>query len=228
MNEQLAVIDKELKNLESQQKEEKLNDRIKIEKQIDTTNESIVSLKTETDKTVKNLKSEISSKEQEIWMLKSGLSAQQDAEIQKLKLVYDNKKSEIKKTETVATADLESFKTTFYNKEKEYTNSNNTLTSVIRTEQSRIIIAVQNIDCPVRTEVEGKVVLNWKNNLSCVKSLLTSAKPYSTNIFNAYCKDQNLESYLSTYKSYLKNLSTEDIDVVKNNSNADWFEKMIN
>jgi DNA repair exonuclease SbcCD ATPase subunit len=228
LNEQLEILDRELKSLENQQKEEKLNDRIKIEKQIDVINESVTSLETETDKNIQILKDEISSKEQEILILKTGLSSKQNAEIQKLKLVYENKKSEIKKMELAATADLETFKSTFSNKEDEYTKSNNKFTSIIQDEQSRIIASVQNVDCLVRTEANGKVVSNWSSSLSCVKSLLTSAKPYSTNIFNAYCKDQNLASYMSAYKSFVRDLSPDDIEVVKSDSNADWFEKMVN
>ncbi len=228
LNEELELVERELKGLENQHHEHKLNEKKKLEQQIISIHESIASLKSESDKNVQNIRSEIRLKEEEISSLKIGLPGTQNSEIVKLKLVYDNKKSEIKKMESQAAAELETFKSAFYKKEDEFTKSNNKFTSVIDEEQSRIITAVQKVDCPVRTEVSGKVVSNWKGNLACVKSLLTLAKPYSTNIFNAYCKDQNLENYLSAYKSFLSDLSVEDKDAVKGNSNADWFEKMSN
>ncbi len=172
------------------------------------------------------LKNTILKLKEDIFQLNANLPKVQELAILKIKLSFDQKKSAARTSENTAVLTLASAKKLYLEKTNEYKKKNDAFTSEITTESNRMLIAGQKISCPIWNQVRGMVFTNWNQVFPCVNNLTTMAKPYSTNVFNAYCSGKSLASYMSIYKSFLMGLSKEDREVVKANSNAGWYDQL--
>jgi hypothetical protein len=172
------------------------------------------------------LKNTMLKLKEDIFHLNTNLPKVQELAILKIKPSFDQKKSAARESENTAVLTLASAKKLYLEKANEYKRKNDAFTSEISTESNRMLIAGQKINCPIWNQARGMVVTNWNQVFPCVNNLTTMAKPYSTNVFNAYCSGKSLASYMSIYKSFLMGLSKEDREAVKANSNAAWYEQL--
>lgn len=192
--------------------------------EIITLQKSVQDYKTATELKITALEKNNKMFRDEIFQLKSNLLKQQNEAIAKLKTIYDKKIVELNHLVNNATTELANAKKAYAEKVDYYKKLNDIYVNMVISESSRIVIASQKITCPVWNEVRFKVIGNWSQTFSCVNALNTLAKPYSTNIFNAYCAGKSAANYMATYKNFLLGLSAIDKEAVKSNSNAAWFD----
>jgi hypothetical protein len=192
--------------------------------QISTTQKSIQDYNTATQLKITALEKNNKMFRDEIFQLNANLPKQQAEALATLKAVYDKKYIELGQLVNNATSDLVNAKKNYVEKVDYYKKLNDAYVALVINESSRIVIAGQKITCPVWNEVRFKVIGNWSQTFSCVNALNTLAKPYSTNIFNAYCAGKSASTYMASYKSFLLGLTANDKEAVRGNSNAAWFD----
>lgn len=195
--------------------------------QIDTLEKSIIDYNVTIKNKISSIESENKKLKDEIFQLNSNLLKQQNDEIAKIKPIYDQKKLEASQSITKSNSELSSARKLYSEKAEFYKKQNQLYVDQVVSESSRMVIAGQKISCPIWNEVRFQVMQNWNNVFPCVNSITTMAKPYSTNVFNAYCPGKSAASYMASYKSFLNGLSEEDKNAVKGNSNAGWYEYIV-
>ncbi|MCX2481853.1 hypothetical protein OQY15_22325 [Pedobacter sp. MC2016-15] len=146
------------------------------------------------------------------------------AELAKFSAVYEQKKIEAKQLISSSTVELANARKTYTAKAELSKKKNLAYVDQVVIESNRIVVAAQKITCPVWNDSRFKVVGNWNKLFSCVNSLTTMAKPFSYNVFNAYCPGKSAASYMASYKKFLISLNVEDKKAVMGNSNVNWFE----
>lgn len=183
--------------------------------------------KSNTAKKILYLESENKKLDNEVFQLNVSLPKKQSEEIAKAKPKYDQKKSETNQQLNNATISLATAKKAYNEKSDFYNQQNQIFINFIVEESNRMLVASKNVNCSVWNETRSLVMMNWNQVFPCVNGLTTMAKPYSTNVFNAYCTGKSSSSYMIAYKSFLMGLSEEDKEAVKANSNAGWFDLMV-
>ena len=178
-----------------------------------------------------NVQSKISSIEKEnkkmkdeIFQLNANLPKQQAQEIAKRKILYDERIAESNQLAATASTELANAKKAYSEKASHWKRENDRYVNLVISESDRMVVAGKKISCAVWNEARFKVIGNWNQVFPCVNALTTMAKPYGTNVFNAYCPGKSSSSYMASYKSFLLGLSNDDKEAVKGNSNAGWFE----
>jgi hypothetical protein len=160
----------------------------------------------------------------EIFQLNTDLPKQQALEIAKAKPYYDQKKQEANQSATAATAELAGARKVYAEKVSRYKLQNQQYLDLVVAECNRMLTASQETGCSVFNEIRFMVAGNWSQVFPCVNALTTMAKPYGTNVFNAYCPGKSSATYMAAYKSFLTGLNADDKEAVKGNSNAAWFD----
>lgn len=226
--EQKDETERELKNsnLNDIEKVDLTNTLNQLLSKITSITENIDNYKTNVKNKIKALEEENTNLRSDIFQLVSNLTKQQMQEIEKIKPIYDQKKSEAKQAVTTATAELADSKKIYAEKTDFYKKQNQLYLDQVIAETDRITIAGKSINCPVWNDARFQVSANWNKVFPCVNAITTMAKPYSTNVFNSYCPEIPATTYMSNYKSFLNSLNNDDKDAVKGNSNANWFEKI--
>jgi hypothetical protein len=192
--------------------------------QISSLEKDMLDYTTNSKTKIKSLESENLKLKDDIFQLNANLPKQQAQEIAKIKPIYDQKKLEAGQSATKSTAELANARKLYSEKAEFYKKQNQLYVDQVISESNRMLIAGQKISCPIWNEVRFKVIGNWNQVFPCVNALTTMAKPYSYNVFNAYCPGKSAASYMAAYKSFLIGLSEEDKETVKGNSNVFWFE----
>lgn len=172
------------------------------------------------------LKKENQQLNDEVFALQAGLAQQQQQEVAKLKVLFDQKIKAVKQSETEAIAGVAAAKKTYADRVVQYKQKNDRYLAEVIAEANRMLAAGQSVNCSVWNTVRGKIMTNWNQVFPCVNALTQMAKPYSTNVFNAYCAARSMPGYMTSYKNFLSGLAEEDRQAVKANSNADWYEQM--
>lgn len=163
----------------------------------------------------------------DIWELTVNLPKKQEQEVTKIKPAYDAKITDANSLASRANAELASARKIYADMAAVYKKDNSSYIDIVILESNKMMVAGQKVNCSVWNEVRGMVATNWSKLFPCVNNITTSSKPYSTNVFNAYCSGTASSAYLKSYKSFLSGLNAEDLQAVKGNSNADWFESVI-
>lgn len=236
----LEIKQKELRKLKQETEKElkisKLKDSIRTRlnvylkqliAEIASIEKNIIDFKNNTSKKILNLESENKKLDNEIFQLNVSLQKKQSEEIAKVKPKYDQKKLETNQQVDNATISLATARKVYNEKSNFYNQQNQIFINFIIEESNRMLVASKNVNCSVWNETRSLVMINWNQVFPCVNSLTTMAKPYSTNVFNAYCTDKSSSTYMNAYKSFLLGLSEEDKEAVKSNSNAGWFDLMV-
>lgn len=181
--------------------------------------------KTNTKNKITALEKEMQQLKKEVWNLTVNLFKLQDAEVAKIKPLYDRKKADTSLSISKSTADASTARSVYSSKTNEYRIKQQDYFNLIDKEMYRMVTASQKVSCGIYNEIRGKVSGNWNQVTGCVQNIAASAKPYGTNVFNSYCESTLSDgSMLSGYKSFLHGLSPEDEAAVKGGSNTNWFE----
>lgn len=159
----------------------------------------------------------------DIWQLTIDLPKKQLQEVANIKPTYDTKIAAGNAMVTRASAELALARKAYRDKAASYEKDNSNYIDIVIVESNRMVLAAQQVNCPVWNEVRGMVATNWNKLFPCVNNITTLAKPYSSHVFNAYCSGTSSSSYLTSYKSFLSGLNSDDLKSIKENSNADWF-----
>lgn len=194
--------------------------------QISTLEKNILDYNTNVKSKITSLENECKKLKDEVFQLSVNLSKQQEAEIAKIKPIYDQKKLEANQSVTKSTNELSNARKLYSEKAELYKKQNQLYVDQVVSESNRMLIAGQKISCPIWNEVRFQVMGNWNKVFPCVNSLTTMAKPYSYNVFNSYCPDKSSASYMAAYKNFLISLDEDDKEAVKGNSNVFWFEQI--
>jgi hypothetical protein len=194
--------------------------------QINSLDKKIEDYNTNVKSIILSLENECGKLKDEVFQLSVDLPKQQDIEISKIKPIYDNKKLEANKSLTKATNELVDARNLYSQKAKFYKEQNQLYLELVVSENDRMVLGGQKINCPIWNEVRFQITTNWNQAFPCVNALTTMAKPYSSNVFNSYCPGKSVASHLSAYKSFLVSLDEDDINAVKENSNISWFEEI--
>ncbi len=185
----------------------------------------ILIYKTNTKNKITALEKENQQLKKEVWDLTVNLSKLQDAEIAKIKPMYDRKKADANLIISKSTADASTARSVYSTRTNECRIKQQDYFNLIDKEMYRMVTASQKVSCGIYNEIRGKVSGDWNQVTGCVQNIAASAKPYGTNVFNSYCETTFSDgSMLSGYKSFLRGLSPEDEAAVKGGSNANWFE----
>jgi hypothetical protein len=160
---------------------------------------------------------------EEVGLLIAGLYKKQQEEVAKIKILFDTKKNTVNQLIITGKTILASARKEYTEKANFYEKENTKYIDIIAKEAARILSVSQETGCTVWNETRGKVVTNWNKLFPCVNNITTLAKPYSSNVFNAYCSGTSSSAYLTSYKSFLSSINTDEKSAIKANSNADWF-----
>ncbi|QSW88418.1 hypothetical protein J0383_19455 [Flavobacterium endoglycinae] len=228
LQEQLQKLEALKNDLQKELSSDSIAARLEMTgKQLVVIRDSITELEKQTKDSIALLQAENKKLNAEIWSLKTDLPNEQQKALLPLKEKRDAKKKETELLHAAAISELAENKKSFAEKTAQCQKNNDVYTTEISMECTRMYAAGQKVGCSVYNSIKGTVVSNWNETASCVKAVASLAKPYSTNVFNAYCKGQDSSGYMSGYKSFLASLSSEDKLAVKEASNADWFELMM-
>ncbi|MBW0176543.1 hypothetical protein [Sediminibacterium sp.] len=185
----------------------------------------ILTYKTNTKNKITALEKENQQLKKEVWDLTVNLSKVQEAEVAKLKPVYDRKKADANLAASKSMTDASTARSVYSSNINDYRTKQQDYYNLIDKEMYRMLTASQKVSCSIYNEIRGKVSSDWNQVIGCVQNVAASAKPYGTNVFNSYCETTFSDgSMLSGYKSFLRGLSPEDEAAVKATSNATWFE----
>lgn len=192
--------------------------------EISSTEKNIRNYNASVQSKISSIEKEINKLKDEIFQLNANLPRQQAQEIAKRKILYDERIAESNKLAATATTELANARKAYSEKASYWKKENDRYVNQVISESDRMVVAGKKISCAVWNEARFKVIGNWNQVFPCVNALTTMAKPYGTNVFNAYCPGKSSSTYMASYKSFLLGLSNEDKEAVKGNSNANWFE----
>lgn len=148
----------------------------------------------------------------------------QEQEVAMIKPNYDIKIATANDLVKRATTDLALARKAYSEKATGYKKDNSNYIDIVVLESNRMLVSGKTVNCSIWNEIRGMVATNWNKVFPCVDNITTIAKPYSSSIFNAYCSGTTSSQYLTSYKSFLSGLNSDDMQAIKENSNADWFE----
>lgn len=236
LEEKLSTLKREKTKVDQELRAPKLKDSIKqvlktqqtaLLKDIIAIEKDILTYNTNTKNKITALEKENQQLKKDVWDLTVNLSKLQDAEIARIKPMFDRKKTEATLAVTKNTTDAATARSVFSTKTNESRTKQQDYFNLIDKEMYRMVTASQKVSCSIYNEIRGKVSGDWNEVMGCVQNIAASAKPYGTNVFNSYCESIFSDgSMLSGYKSFLRGLSAEDEAAVKGNSNATWFERL--
>jgi|GEM_PF-1166439 len=234
LSEKLATLKSEKIKVDQQLRALNLKDSIKqvlkiqqtgLIRDITAIEKDILTYKTNTKNKITALEKENQQLKKEVWDLTVNLSKLQEAEVARIKPIYDRKKADATLAASKSMTDATTARSVYSTKMNEYKIKQQDYFNLIEKEMYRMLTASQKVSCSIYNEIRGKVSGDWNQVMGCIQNVAASAKPYGTNIFNSYCETTFSDgSMLSGYKSFLRGLSPEDEAAVKSNSNANWFE----
>ena len=227
-NTRIAEIDALLRTvgLKAEEKTALTAERASLVARNAQTSRTIATETATTNKAVQGLRSEEMRLRGEISRLTSSLITEQNAAVEKLRPAHTARLAAIDKQIASANTDAANARAAYKAKEAFYSGENTTFYNLVSTESNRIVVAGRDTSCPIANDARQFVASNWNKLQPCVSGATTRAKPYGTNVFGSYCPAEASASALSKYKSFLGSLPPADIDVVKGNSNAGWYESL--
>lgn len=219
-------VERELNNITTPDsiKVQLLNNQTHLASSINALIKNIDDYATNTNFKLDNLKTEIKNLEEKIGDIQFELPKLQEKEILKIKQIYDKKISDTQIAVSNATDELTRAKKEYRDKADFYNKENLKFVNLIISESDRMVTVGKIVSCSIYNQARFTVMGNWNKIFPCVDALTKRAKPYSTHVFNTYCSEETSETHLSSYKSFLLGLSTEDKEAVIGNSNKWWFE----
>lgn len=225
LKKQKSTLDWDLKKttITPTEKDSLLKNQQQLIIQINELNKNIQQYKATVKSKLSQIESDNKKLKDDIWELTINLPKKQEQEVAKIKPTYDTKITAANNMASRATTELTLARKAYTDKATVYKNSNSDYIDIVILESNRMLSASQRVNCSVWNEVRGIVATNWSKVFPCVNNITTLAKPYSSNVFNAYCSGTSSSAYLTSYKSFLSSLNADDKAAIKANSNADWF-----
>lgn len=97
------------------------------------------------------------------------------------------------------------------------------LSEAVRVETMRIVAAVRDRSCPLRSETQFAVAGHWNRHSPCVRAH-TLPDSRATPAIRVNCT-AGWEAYTSVYRPHFGALGPDDIELIRQNTYYDWFDR---